>query len=258
MTVKKETSKKRDYSLVYVFLFFALMYGVYFLFNNVIDFYMISHALNQAGRESYAYSQYITHPYSVFMVLNILLIGIPYAVYFEFVIIRFYIFTNPVKSILLRFLLAGIPFFILIPINYQSADKLMASQINNLYNVVNTDSTFANTKIAVELKKSLMNNDYATLKELSNNLKEFAKLTPEQLSNAEEIVNVIPIEEIKENFKVFKAGFKSYANYEKFYNNALTVFNQSTCKDNPELMLLMKKLEVKDYDYEPLRIQFNR
>lgn len=258
MTVKKETTKKRDYSFVYVLLFFALMYGVYFLFNNMVDFYMIRHALNQANLEGYTYSQYITHPYSVLMVFNIALIVIPYIAYFEFIIMRSYIYSNPLKSILLRVLLAGIPFFILIPVNYQSADKLMASQLNSLYNVVNNDPTFSNTEIAGELKKSLIAKDYVTLKDLSNNLKEFAKLTPEQLGTVEEIANVMPVEEIKENFKIFKAGFKSYANYEKFYNTALTLFNQSTYKDNTELMLLMKKLEVKDYDYKSLRIQVNR
>lgn len=258
MTVKKETTKKRDYSIVYVLLFFALMYGVYFLFDNMVDFYMIRHALNQANLEGYAYSQYITHPYSAWMVFNISLIVIPYLVYFEFMIMRSYAYSNQLGGILLRALLAGIPFFILIPVNYQSADKLMATQLNNLYNAVNNDPTFSNTEIAIELKKSLMANDYATLKDLSNNLKEFAKLTPEQLSAAKEIANVIPVEEIKENFKVFENGFKSYANYEKFYNNSLMLFNQSTYKDNAEFMLLMKKLEVKDYDYEPLRIQFSR
>lgn len=258
MTVKKETTKKRDYSLVYILLFFALMYGIYFLFDNMVDFYMVRHALNQANLEGYAYSQYITHPYSVLMVLNISLIVIPYLVYFEFMIMRSYVYSNPIKSILLRVLLAGMPFFILIPVNYQSADKLMSSQINSLYNMINNDPTFSNTEIAGDLKKSLIAKDYVTLKDISNNLKEFAKLTPEQLGTIEEIANVMPVEEIKENFKIFKAGFKSYANYEKFYNNALTLFNQSIYKDNAELMLLMKKLEVKDYDYEPLRIQFNR
>jgi hypothetical protein len=266
-TTVKITETKKTFTDLVIYIVLGLValtiigtlcYFIYLYCNVIVVEQIKTHHINNALEYGYEYIQYMVYKPSMtimFMTILTIIIGCSYIGLALMIIIDR---QHPWEWLLLHLAILSSPFIITMLISYQNIDKFMAPHISSLYDLVNTDKTFKDTNIERKFKKAIEENDYVTLKTISNDLSSLAKVSPEQLAVVEEIVNVIPITEIKGSFNTFKNGFISYAEYNLFYANALTAFYNSSYRENPELSLLLKKMKITTYDYNQLKIDISK
>lgn len=249
---QKNTLTYTDYIILSVGLFFV--YIIYSLFDNIVKSIMIKSAIHQGLSAGYEYAQYVSYRSPVYTAVGTLIIVLTIIGFFLY---KFYKNDDSLVVFILRsmriIVVANVPILILVFLNYESVDKVMYKFTKKLYDIANEDKSFKNTETAIQFKKALDENDYTTLKTISNDINRLAKLPKEKLAEIEEIVSVISVPEIKNNFNTFKNGYKSYKDYDIFYNKSIKILSETDYRFSSELQYLMKKIKITTYDYGSIK-----
>lgn len=236
-------------SLLLPSLYFLSFFVILFIILNsaAAAFYKYSH-IKSAFKSGYQYAPYIIYDDSLATIM-LFIFAIAYGVGLGYLLV-IGLFEKIANVCVIIGVALPIIFYMF---HYESIEKYMYPQINNLYNLIKVDQAFTNSPLGIKFKRAIDEKDYTTLKELSNNLPSLAKVPQEKLNEMEAIINVIPVTELETAFREFKRGYVSYAEYDLFYEKAWLIFNQSDYKNNEEFSLLMKKLKIITYDYNQLK-----
>jgi len=136
---------------------------------------------------------------------------------------------------------------------YQSTDEFMYEPISKLYeSSVKANPNFAQSPMGVKFSKALAAHDYATLKEISNNL-DALKLMDFKSNKIIEIVDLLPLPQSVATFKKMlseKGGFVSLADYKAFYTALLVDFKASESANKKEFIFLIDMIHPDRY-YTP-------
>lgn len=133
---------------------------------------------------------------------------------------------------------------------YQSTDEFMYEPIKSLYeSSVKANPNFAQSPMGVKFSKALAGHDYATLKEVSNNL-DALKLMDFKSNKIIEIVDLLPLPQSVATFKQMlseKGGFVSLADYKAFYTALMVEFKASESANKKEFIFLIDMIHPDRY-----------
>lgn len=240
--------KNNTESLLLPSLYFLSFFVIIFIvLNSAAAFYKYSH-IKSAFKSGYQYAPYIIYDDSLATIM-LIIFAIVYGVGLGYLLV-IGLFEKIANLCVIIGVALPIIFYMF---HYESIEKYMYPQINNLYNLIKVDQAFTNSPLGIKFKRAIDEKDYTTLKELSNNLPSLAKVPQEKLNEMEAIINVIPVPELETAFREFKRGYVSYAKYDLFYEKAWLIFKLSDYKNNEEFSLLMRKLKIITYDYNQLK-----
>lgn len=237
-----EPSKSHFY-VIYFILFMAFIFMMNEASTYLVQWYQSVTALS-AG---YHYIEYVHFNSSFYMETSLLIVSVVYLVILGMTIYSFIRRENIYKRIAL--LLFSLMPFLFIGYHYQNVDDFMYKPISKLYNLASKEKNFVNSDVGMRFRKALIENDYSTLKSISNNLTSLMGVPSKLLEEKEVIVNVIPLPELKASFVKIKKEFTSYSEYKEFYTQSLDVFQKSDLKTKPEFVLLMSMLILPENDY---------
>jgi len=139
------------------------------------------------------------------------------------------------------FTVASLLPLIMVAFQYQSTDEFMYQPINNLYSeTVKENPNFVKSPVGIKFAKALSTHDYATLKEISNDL-DALKMIDLKTNQIIEVVNLFPLKSVDTFNKMItdSQGFVSLSDYKKFYTNFMSDFKNSSIADKKEFVFLI-------------------
>lgn len=251
-TISTQYSKFQDYIFG---LFFTIVFASLIYLSTSTLASLISHKV--AITSDYAYAKIA--PFSVdepsFYVMII------------FGIFYFFIICHTVFSWLNRKSWSKSIFYtiiVLIPVGmvtyqYKNTDEFMYSSISHLYdNAINANPNFAKSSIGIKFSTALLNHDYTTLKEISNNLDTITEMDFKS-NKIIEIIDLLPTPQSAATFKTMlnkKESFVSIADYQKFYDALMVEFKTSESSHKKEFIFLIDMINPNRY-YTPNVSRFN-
>ena len=130
---------------------------------------------------------------------------------------------------------------LMIAVQYKSTDEFMYQPISALYDeTVKINPNFAKSPIGKKFSKALVSHDYATLKEVSNDL-EALKIIDLKNNQIVEIINLFPLKSVDTFNQALTAtqGYLSLSDYKKFYTTFSSDFKSSEIAGKKEFVYLI-------------------
>lgn len=246
-TIQPEYSKFQIYTTV---LFFTSL-TLFLLFMSTSTFVaLINHKVAITSDYQYAKIAPFDIDQSFFYIM--LMFGIMYCFLILYTIFSWINRTSWSRSVL--YTIAALIPVGMVAYQYQSTDDFMYAPISRLYdNSVKANPNFSQSPIGIRFSKALAAHDYATLKNISNNL-DALKLMDFKSNKIIEIVDLLPLPQSVSAFKKMlseQGGFVSLADYKAFYTALLVEFKASDSVNKKEFIFLIDMIHPDRY-YTPL------